>query len=78
MTMRSAAGISLGRKPLVTVMPLPDKKRGHRRVHIVVLPGDNVSAIAHRYGNRPHGRTADAKKMGVLEGMIHKAKELQK
>ena len=76
MTMRSAAGMSFGRKPLVIGDALARQKRGHRRVDIVVLPGDGESAIPHGRGDRPHGRAADAEKMDVFERMIHKAKEL--
>ena len=78
MTMRSVVGYVVWSEAFGDSDALRRQKRGHRRIDIVVLTGDNEPAIAHCGGNRPHGGAADAEKMDVLEGMIHKAKSFRK
>ena len=48
------------------------EERGHRRIDILVRAGDGEALVAHRRGDRRHGRAADADEMNRFDLRKHR------
>ncbi len=69
-TMTSAEGMSAGSNPFVMVMPFPSRKVDMGGYTLSSCP-ETMNPLSRMAAATDYGRTADAEKMDVLEGMNH-------
>lgn len=48
--------------------PFALKESTHRRVHVLIGPGDGETLVSHGGGHGAHGSSADSDKVDVLDG----------